>query len=73
MHKSAICPECDTEIGFPELPVIDQRALCSRCGSDLIVIRLNPTVLDWAFVEPLSRPGRSDFIDVRLPHPWDEN
>jgi hypothetical protein len=73
MQNSAICPECDAEVHFSNKPIIDQRVLCTRCGSDLVVIRTSPIALDWAFVEPLSRPDRSEFLDVRSLQPWDES
>lgn len=73
MQNSTICPECDAEVRLSNTPFIDQRTLCPRCGSDLIVIRTNPLVLDWAFVESLSRPERSEYIDLRPIQPWDEN
>lgn len=73
MQKNANCPECDAEVTFANKPIIDQRAFCPHCGSDLIVIRLNPTILDWAFSEPLSRPERSEYFDMRSPLLWDDN
>lgn len=73
MQNDAICPECDAEVSFRNKPTIDQRAYCQRCGSDLIVIRLNPTTLDWAFSEPLSRPERSEYLDLRSSLAWDDN
>lgn len=73
MQNSAICPECDAEVRFSINPVIDQRVLCTCCGSDLIVIRTNPTTLDWAFVEPLSRPDRNEFLDMRSFQLWVDN
>ncbi len=72
MHSNAVCPECDGEVRFPKNPAIDQRTLCPSCGSDLIVIRTNPTVLDWAFIEPISRPDRSEFMDMHSLQAWDE-
>jgi lysine biosynthesis protein LysW len=73
MQNNAICPECDAEVKFSNTPFIDQRTLCPRCGSDLIVIRTNPFVLDWAFVEPLSRPERSEYLDVTPIQTWNES
>jgi lysine biosynthesis protein LysW len=73
MRNSAVCPECDGEIRFSISPAIDQRALCPCCGSELVVIRINPTILDWAFVEPLSRPDRSDFLETRSFETWDDH
>lgn len=73
MQKAAVCPECDSEVCFPTNPALDQRTICPRCGSELVVIRINPTVLDWAFVEPLSRPDRNEYLDVRSFQAWDDN
>ncbi|MGD8632249.1 MAG: hypothetical protein PVF85_01685 [Anaerolineales bacterium] len=63
MQIRGVCPECDGEVCFPFSPVIDQRIRCAFCGSDLVVIRTNPIVLDWAFVEPLSRMDRDESLD----------
>jgi lysine biosynthesis protein LysW len=73
MQKNALCPECDAEIRFNDMPIIDQRTLCPCCGSDLIVVGLNPIVFDWAFLEPLPRPERGGLLDVRPRNPWDDN
>lgn len=73
MQNNAVCPECDGAVRFSTSPTIDQRVLCPRCGSELVVIRIAPTVLDWAFVEPLSRPDHSEFMDLHSFQTWDDH
>lgn len=72
MQMNAVCPECDSAVRFEKPPAIDQRVVCPGCRSDLIVIRTSPTVLDWAFAEPLSRPDRSEFMDMPSLQAWDD-
>jgi hypothetical protein len=72
MQKSAVCPECDGEVQFVKPAAIDQRVLCPSCASALIVIRTNPTILDWAFAEPLSPPDRSEFMDMHSLQAWED-
>lgn len=73
MNTSGVCPECDGEVRFPNRPALDQRTLCPYCGSDLAVIRIDPLVLDWGFVEPLSRPDRGEFLDALPYHMWGDH
>lgn len=59
MQADVSCPECGS-LFVLSIPRLDQRVHCTTCWADLIVIRLNPPVLDWAFAEPLSRPEQTD-------------
>ena len=61
MQAEVSCPECGI-VFMLSSPSLDQRVLCSACWTDLIVIRLNPPILDWAFAEPLSRPKRTGIL-----------
>jgi len=42
-----ICPFCEKEIKLPEQLKIGQTVSCSYCAEKLIVMQLNPVVLEW--------------------------
>lgn len=44
----ALCPTCDAEISFKNLPTRGQRVVCHRCNTRLIVIERSPIELDLA-------------------------
>jgi len=52
MIKSA-CPECDHEVQIETTPNLGDRVICLSCKTALVVIRLSPVQLDWAFIDPI--------------------
>jgi uncharacterized paraquat-inducible protein A len=60
MMMRAACPECDSWVKIDIDPKLGRRVYCSRCRSELIVIRLSPLELDWAFIEPISKSALSN-------------
>jgi len=53
MSTVSQCPDCDYEMHFVSKPDRSIRVTCPRCMSVLRVIKLEPLLLDWDFVEPL--------------------
>lgn len=50
------CPECDFQLELKaELKRGDQ-LVCPNCRSLLVVLRVDPLELDWAFQAPLTDP-----------------
>ena len=45
---TAICPSCDEAVKLSGHTRIGQEAICTRCGEQLVVIRLKPVELGWA-------------------------
>jgi hypothetical protein len=45
---TAICPSCDETVKLSGHTRIGQEAICTRCGEQLVVIRLKPVELGWA-------------------------
>ena len=63
------CPECDTSVTFSSSlrPKRGDRTICPKCLTQLVVIRENPIVLDWAFVEPFQALRQGD-VHEGSPH-----
>lgn len=49
-RKRATCPECGAAV-FVDNPELDDEVVCEECDSELIVVKLNPLKLDWAYEE----------------------
>ena len=47
-RKRATCPDCGSAV-FLTRPELDDEVVCDECGSSLIVVKLNPLKLDWAY------------------------
>ncbi len=43
------CPDCSAAVYFESLPELDQEVVCDECESSLIVVRVKPLKLDWAY------------------------
>ncbi len=54
----AACPECHSQVDFETAPELGERTKCIACRAALEVVKLRPLELDWAFEEPLPKPGR---------------
>ena len=48
--NTAHCPECDAEIDLSSA-VLNEIVVCSDCGVDLEVVKLNPPTLELAPME----------------------
>lgn len=50
-HKVTVaeCPECETNIRIHKPLQLGQRLICPECDERLVVRRLDPLELDWAF------------------------
>ena len=48
--RSAKCPECDAEIDLSGV-VLNEIVVCSDCGVDLEVVKLDPPMLELAPME----------------------
>ncbi|HEX7567685.1 MAG TPA: lysine biosynthesis protein LysW [Anaerolineaceae bacterium] len=48
--RSAKCPECDAEIDLSGV-VLNEIVVCSDCGVDLEVVKLDPPALELAPME----------------------
>ena len=47
----AKCPSCSTLINLGHKPWIDQRITCPECDTFLEIIKINPPILDWVFID----------------------
>ncbi len=47
------CPECDHDVFMETMPNVGERVVCSACKTTLVVIRIKPVRLDWAFKDPI--------------------
>lgn len=47
-RKRATCPDCGSAV-FLTRPELDDEVVCEECDSSLIVVKLNPLKLDWAY------------------------
>lgn len=57
----ATCPACGTRIHLRKMPRRGQFITCQECDSMLVVARLAPLRLEWAFEEPFDNDrGSSD-------------
>lgn len=43
------CPDCGAALYLESRPELDEEIICDECESSLIVVRLNPLKLDWAY------------------------
>jgi lysine biosynthesis protein LysW len=46
------CPECDQDVRMETQPNMGEHVVCSACKTTLVVIRVTPVRLDWAFKDP---------------------
>lgn len=53
------CPECDHDVLMETMPNMGEHVVCSACRTTLVVIRLSPVQLDWAFIDPINRSASS--------------
>lgn len=65
MTAQAACPECDHWVSFPAPAKLRQRVLCPVCRSELVVNRVSPLELDWAFIDPLPKYETSEGRKIR--------
>lgn len=54
------CPDCDFEISLNPEPARGDRLTCPNCRARLVVLRLDPVELDWAFQDPLPASDQTD-------------
>jgi alpha-aminoadipate carrier protein LysW len=51
---TVFCLECEQAINLESRPEEGEVLLCSSCGAELEVINLEPTELDWAYLNPIT-------------------
>jgi alpha-aminoadipate carrier protein LysW len=51
---TVFCIECDQAIDLESQPVVGEILMCSSCGAELEVINLEPTELDWVYLDPIT-------------------
>ena len=51
---TVFCIECENAINLESQPEKGEILSCSSCGTELEVINLEPTELDWVYLAPLS-------------------
>ena len=54
MH-TVFCIDCGRPVSLESRPVEGETITCSNCGTDMEVISVEPTELDWVFLEPVQR------------------
>ena len=53
---SAICPSCAIKVKLGPKSRAGQQISCPDCDADLVIIRVNPPALDWAFEDEDDSP-----------------
>ena len=53
--QTVYCIECERAISLDSRPIEGEIIMCSNCGTDMEVIGVEPTELDWVFLEPVER------------------
>ena len=51
---TVFCIECEQGIDLESQPRKGEILLCSSCGAELKVINLEPTELDWVYLDPIT-------------------
>ena len=51
---TVFCIECEQAINLESQPESGEILLCSSCGAELEVINLEPTELDWVYLDPIA-------------------
>jgi lysine biosynthesis protein LysW len=49
---TVFCIDCEGPIRLESKPTEGEIILCSGCGTEMEVINLEPTELDWVYLEP---------------------
>jgi DNA-directed RNA polymerase subunit RPC12/RpoP len=60
MPTTSRCPECDYQVQFVAEPKRGDGLSCPNCLALLVVLRVQPVELDWAFQAPLIKPAPQD-------------
>jgi lysine biosynthesis protein LysW len=68
----ASCPDCGAAIFFDGRPELDDEVVCDECESSLIVVRLNPLKLDWAYDDDHDDGDYDDWDDDDGDDNWDD-
>ena len=55
---TVFCIECERAIDLESRPKEGEILLCSSCGAELEVINLEPTELDWVYLDPITNEHR---------------
>lgn len=50
---TVFCIDCEQAINLESKPVQGGMIFCSGCGTELEVINLEPTELDWVYLDPI--------------------
>jgi lysine biosynthesis protein LysW len=64
---TARCPDCEQEIQLWPLLQVGEELTCPHCETELEVISLDPTELDWAYIPPADDEDWHDWDDE-----WDD-
>ena len=52
---TVFCIDCEHAMSLESRPIAGEIITCSNCGTDMEVISVEPTELDWVFLEPVQR------------------
>jgi lysine biosynthesis protein LysW len=50
---TVLCIDCENVINLESAPKEGEILYCSSCGTELEVISVEPTELDWVYLEPV--------------------
>ena len=53
--RTVFCIDCEQAISLDSRLTVGEIITCSNCGTDMEVISVEPTELDWVFLEPVQR------------------
>lgn len=56
---TVFCIECEQAIKIESQLKEGEIVYCSNCGAELEVINLEPTELDWAYLDPIRSEDRT--------------
>lgn len=67
----AACPSCGGRTLVGDHPKISQFVNCRFCGEELEIIKLNPIILDWLYVQNDDIHSKEYEYELSLADKWE--